>query len=115
MAAKLVSMKIDKAEREKMMEGPASLAAGDYPEYPWGMCLELDDSSLTKLGMTELPEVGENYMLIAKVSVTSVSSNETANGGKSRRVSLQVTDLALEAEAKDVKTVSDAMYGKGDK
>lgn len=112
MAAKLVSMKLDKAEQKKMME--PSLAEGDRPLYPWGLSISLDSDALDKLGLAQLPDVGESYMLVAMVDVTNVSSNES-EGGKSRSVGLQITDLCLEDEAKNVKSVSDALYTAGDK
>lgn len=112
MAAKLVSMKLDKAEQKKMME--PSLAEGDRPLYPWGLGLNLDDDALNKLGIDKLPDVGESYMLVAMVDVTSVNSNES-EGGKSRGVGLQITEMCLEGEAKNVKSVSDALYGKAEK
>lgn len=111
MPAKLVSMKLDKAAQKKMME--PSLAEGDRPLYPWGLSINLDTDALAKLGIADLPEVGESYMLVAMVDVTNVSSNES-EGGKNRSVGLQITDCCLEGEAKNVKSVSDALYGKGD-
>lgn len=111
MAAKLVSMKLDAKEQKKLMS--PSLAEGDRPLYPWGLSISLDSDTLDKLGIKTLPEVGDSYMLVAMVDVTSTSSNES-EGGKNRSVGLQLTDLCLESEAKNVKSVSDALYGKGD-
>lgn len=111
MATKLVSVKISKAERKKMSE-PSSLAEGDQPLYPWGLSISLDTETLTKMGIDTLPDVGESYMLIAKVDVTNVSSNES-EGGKSRSVGLQITDLCLE-DADSIagkKNVIDSLYG----
>jgi hypothetical protein len=112
MAAKLVSMKLDKAEQKKMME--PSLAEGDRPLYPWGLSINLDTDALDKLGLKEMPDVGESYMLVAMVDVTNVSSNES-EGGSNRSVGLQITEMCLESGAKNVKSVSDALYGAGGK
>lgn len=95
MAAKLVNMKLDPKEREKMPE----CAVADRPQYPWGLCLNLDDESMKKLGLAALPRVGKPVMITALADVTSVSENEyTTPDGKTEKrqsVSLQITDLGL--------------------
>lgn len=95
MAAKLVSMKMSKAEAKKLME--PSLAERDRPRYPWGLTVRLDKDSLDKLGIDELPGVGDSYVLIAKVDVVSVSSNQS-EGGSSKNLELQITQMCLEDE-----------------
>lgn len=99
--AKLVSMKISKAEAKAMME-PSSLAEGDRPRYPWGLSITLDKDALAKLDIgDDLPSVGESYVLVAKVDVVSVSSNQS-EGGSNRSVGLQITEMCLEdGDAKD--------------
>lgn len=93
---KLVSVKIDKAAQEKRYAEPS--VAADRPMYPWGLSVNLDTETLEKLGLADdLPEVGSMMKLEAKVDVVSVSENETAGGGKSCSVSLQITDLGLSA------------------
>lgn len=107
--SKLVSMKISKAEMEKRME-PSTIAT-ERPMYPWGLGLNLDNDTLEKLGVDDLPKVGEVYTVVAQVSVSSVSSNES-EGGKNRSVSLQITDMCLE-DGK-AKNVADKLYAKKD-
>jgi len=95
---KLVDMKLDPKERK---EEQKSMMV-DAPLYPFGTSVDLDNEALSKLGMDELPEVGEEYTLMAKVSVTSVSSNQYGAGEKSRRVCLQITAMGLgDADADD--------------
>lgn len=105
MAAKLVSVKLTTAEQKDAVE-PSS---ADRPRYPWGLSISLDTDTLDKLGMKTLPDVGEAYMLVARVDVTGVSSNES-EGGKARSVSLQITDLCLE-DATKKKSAADVLYG----
>ncbi|NYT45135.1 hypothetical protein H0A64_09905 [Alcaligenaceae bacterium] len=76
----------------------------DTPEYPYGLRINLDDDSLKKLGITELPEVGTTMTLQARVEVVSVSQHESDNG-KHRDMSLQITDMTLEAS-----NTKDTMY-----
>jgi hypothetical protein len=92
---KLASMKLDKKEQKKETE-----IAYDAPDYPWGLCVELNDDALDKLKLEELPDVGDEMQLIAKVTVTTVSEN-ASRAGASRRVSLQITEMAIGPEQAD--------------
>ena len=74
----------------------ADSVEADTPEYPYGLRINLDDDSLKKLGITELPEVGTTMTLQAQVEVVSVSQHESDNG-KHRDMSLQITDMELDA------------------
>jgi len=71
--------------------------ANDQPEYPYGLCLSLDDESLQKLGIDQLPDVGTVMHLVARVQVTSVSQYERTDG-KNRDISLQITDMELKPD-----------------
>lgn len=104
---KLVSMKVTAEERKARSE-PSSMV-GEQDQYPYGLQVRLDNDSLEKLG-EELPEVGETYVLIAKVKVTATSSHDTAGGGKNRSCELQITSMCLE-EASDGKAAADKLYG----
>lgn len=100
---KLKSMKLDAAELKKRQE-PATAMVADQPVYPWGLSVGLEEEALDKLGIETLPEVGGELMLVAKVKVTSVSSNEhTGSKGKHkhRNVQLQICEMALGAVEKD--------------
>jgi len=106
--AKMVSMKITAAEQKKRSE-PTSMVE-DRPRYPWGLQLNLDTDALEKLGIgEELPAVGESYVLIAKVDVTSVSSNKS-EGGSNQSVGLQITSMCLEDGDGDTSAAAAALY-----
>lgn len=110
--SKLVSMKLDKkAQEEKYAE---SAAMPERPAYPYGLEVRLDEEAIDKLGI-DLPEVGKDMALLARVNVTAVSSSENTYGGKaskSRSITLQITDLCLEPDAGEGKTASDLLYQK---
>ena len=98
MADHLVSMKVTKKET-KMLEAPIS---ADNPRFPWGLEINLQDEELAKLGITTLPGVGTKGSLMANVTVTRASESEDERDGKvkiSRSLSLQITDLTLDAAA----------------
>jgi len=98
---KLVNMKIDPKKRDEKYAESVSV---DRPVYPWGLEVRLDEDALEKLALDELPAVGGSLMLHARVDVTAVSDREEVTDGKTRRhrdVTLQITDLALEAAPAD--------------
>lgn len=106
MSADLKSMKITKSQQEKAMK-PSLI---EFPQYPYGLTVRLDNDSLKKLGITDLPEVGEKMTLIAKVEVSSASQHAVKGGDDSKSVELQITDMCLEDEA-EPKDASKELYG----
>jgi hypothetical protein len=103
--AGLVSMKITRTTEQY---NDSSVAA-DRPEYPYGLCLSLDEDALGKLGVTDLPKVGGEVTITARACVTSVSSYENQDGGERRSVGLQITDLGIEGPEKS--DAAAALYG----
>lgn len=111
---KLTNMKLDKSDREEQSK-PSDVAM-DMPVYPWGLQVRLDEAALDKLGIDSLPKVDGELMLMAKVKVVSVSSNEhaAADGSKKHKhksVELQICEMAL-GDVPAEKEASDALYGK---
>lgn len=102
---KLVSMKLTKAETEKENE-----VSEDRPEFPFGLTLRLDNEALDKLGMKEMPEVGTDIELAAKVVVTEVSEHTRGDGDTVKGLSLQITDMNLFKRESPTKT-ADKIYG----
>lgn len=78
------------------------------PKYPWGLTLCLDDSTLAKLGIDALPQVGQRMQLTAVVEVCSTSQHANQDGTE-KSVSLQITKMGLEGEQPDPATV---LYGR---
>jgi len=109
---KMVSMKL--SGKEATAEVP--MAKSESPAYPYGLRIELGDEAMKKLGLSELPNVGEKLSLIATVVVERVAHNETKEGGSRQDMSLQITEMCLgdhekEDEEKDESSVSDKLYG----
>lgn len=75
----------------------------DPPKYPWGLCIDLNEDSLKKLGIDTMPEVGSTMSIVARADVQSASESQY-NGDKEKRMSLslQITDMAVAPAAKDV-------------
>lgn len=85
----------------------------DLPRYPYGLQLYLDDDTLKKLGITDLPKVGSSMLAQITVTVTGTSQRATQSGkeGEETRtcVDMQITDMELAPPAKDMAT---SLYGK---
>ncbi len=92
------------AEEREQNCAPSSLSGGgdEGPRYPYGLCICLEEESLQKLGIKNLPGVGESMMITAKVMINSTSENESQHSGIRRSLSLQITDLELGKQKKEV-------------
>ncbi len=102
----LKSMKRTKKDREN------SDHAGAIGEskFPFGLSINLDDESLSKLGMTKLPAVGEEMIVAGVGKVESVSERSDSNR-KSRNVTIQLEQLEVGPlkAGKSIKTATDAV------
>lgn len=84
---------------------------GDMPMFPYGTSLYLDDDTLKKIGLTELPKVGTSMpgQIVMKVTGTSQRAYMDKDGKEEMRtcVDLQITDMEL---APAEKSVADVLY-----
>lgn len=92
---KLVDMKMSQAD----MKADAVPSPVDRDPYPYGLCLNLDTDELDKLGIKDLPEVGDEYHIMAVGKVTRVSSSASeGQDSESRGISVQITMLCMDTE-----------------
>lgn len=98
----LVSMKRTKKDKKHNSDH----AIGTEESFPFGLSISLDDESLTKLGIKELPAVGKVMIVVGvgKVESVSKSSNERR---VSRNVTIQLEKLEVRPFKKD--TAEDAV------
>lgn len=101
-----VSMALTKSEKSERQK---DTVLSESPEFPFGLSVHLDDDSLEKLKVKELPEVGGEFDMFATVKVTSVSEHETDEGAR-RSVSLQITEMALFHKGEN-NSPGDKLYG----
>lgn len=82
-------------------------------DYPWGLCISLDNETLNKLGMTT-PPVGGVVMITAKAIVKSTSERQD-DDGTYRRAELQITDMVIAPDSSEPqKTAAQTLYGGED-
>lgn len=91
---KMVDMKRTPAEK---VEAAAPPMPQEAPDYPYGLCICLDQECLDKLELDSDCEVGDTIHLVAFAKVKACSE-EVVNGERKCRIDLQITDLAVEDE-----------------
>lgn len=94
--AKMISLKL--SPKESKAESP-EIAEREGPKYPYGTALYLNEDALAKLGIDGMPEVGDEFHIIATAKVTGTSEREY-EGGSHKTLDLQLTEMAC-AEADD--------------
>lgn len=93
-----MEMKSMKLSKEEVKENtPMAQAKDDMPQYPYGLQIRLGKEELEKLGLSEMPELGSESILHAKVKVTSVSESESLYG-EHKSLELQITEMALSSK-----------------
>lgn len=96
--------------KEAKEEAAEQIGAADtQPEYPWGLTLNIDDATMAKLGMKELPPVGTKVAVTAMAEVCNTSQYATVKGESEASFSLQITDMAAEPQGVDI---ADRLYSK---
>lgn len=100
--------------KDMKMNMSREMAMPDMPkeEYPYGLCIRLDDDSLKKLGLENLPELGAEMKLSAIVVVKGKSMSEHENH-KHKSLELQITEMDLKAKDTREKNPEKNLYGEG--
>lgn len=78
-----------------------AVVKSDEPMYPYGLRLCLDSDVVKALGLSELPPVGKQMKMLAKVEVCSASVTDTKEYGKKMYMDLQIVEMELEKEKED--------------
>lgn len=93
---KLVDMKMSPAD---MKADAVPMASGERDPYPYGLVLQLDTDEIDKLGIADLPEIGQEYHIMAVGKVTRVSSSASeGQDEESRGISVQITMMCVDTE-----------------
>jgi len=98
MAAQMVDMSYTPKERK---EEATELATPQPPAYPWGLEIRLEKDELEKLGITDLPGVGDEFHIMAVGRVTSVSQAYREDTDESKCVSIQLCMMQVMDEGQE--------------
>jgi hypothetical protein len=98
MSHPMKNMKIEAKPADEALYGAE--ASGGM-KYPYGLRITLGPEVLEKLDLVKLPEVGQMMGLHAVVEVVGVNLENAENGGRDKRVELQITDLCLKDRSDD--------------
>lgn len=85
----LTNMKQKKQSKDQVLAD-----AMPEDEYPWGLRISLNTDDLEKLGI-DLPAVGAEMRLQARVEVVSANMHERKGGKMDLNCDLQITDMQL--------------------
>jgi Major coat protein-like len=71
----------------------------NQPDYPYGLCISLNEETLEKLGLDEKDfDVGDMVHIQGMGLVTSKSTTANSETGDKCRIEIQITHLASENE-----------------
>lgn len=96
MALKDMALTPDEAREEECCAPSHDMEDGG-PRYPYGLTVYLDDTVLSKLGLTQLPAVGTQLTLTAAVTVKAVDMRQRQGKEDENSVDLQITAMELGA------------------
>lgn len=89
----MVDMKVSKKKRDEMNK-PMD-ATSDRPEYPYGLCLSLEDESIKKLGIDYgTCRVGKTYNIIATAVVKGMTTRDNDHSS-SKYLELQIQKMEV--------------------
>jgi hypothetical protein len=85
----LVDLQLTKSEKKE--ETREMVIATSDEQYPYGLCLSLENRELYKLGIDDIPTVGDEWHMLVIGKVTVVNTQSGADTDDSVRVGLQIT------------------------
>lgn len=83
----------------------------DSPDYPYGLCITIDNESLEKLGIP-IPEAGSFVMIQARAKVMNVNQrpDDDDDGSPETTIQLQITDMEVGPDS-GAKSTAEKLYG----
>lgn len=85
----------DMKYEEKEIKDFSMPQPADTAKYPHGLRISLGKEELKKLGIQDIPKVGEEIKIEAIVEVVEVSSEAEGGDERSHRVSLQIKEMEV--------------------
>jgi len=102
-------MKMVSMEKSKETMKDCAPVSCEHDKYPYGLRVHLDNECLEKLGIKELPKVGEKFMIEAVAMVCDVHGSQRDDGKVNKSMSLQICEMSC---SQDKKSASEKLYEK---
>lgn len=106
----MIDMSIGAEEKKEMSQ---LSVVDDKPMYPYGLKLHLDPKSVEKLGLNEIPKIGDKMVVLAQVEVCGLYQEKTSDDVPKFNMDLQITSMDVK-KPQEKKTAEDALYGSSD-
>lgn len=104
---KIAHLKRSKKEIKERHEEMSKPMSHGEDEYPYGTRVSLENEHMDEVGIKK-PKVGDTYEIRGHATVHSAEEREReGDGGKHRRVELQITHLG--AAKKDMKSIRESL------
>jgi hypothetical protein len=110
----LVSMKRTPEELADLAQDMIQQEPAGYPELPYGLCLQITEAELRKMGWADPPKAGDTVKITALAFVRTV--NTSADGDEDDPDTcchMQITDMDMTA-GKPRKSAAQTLYGGAD-
>lgn len=97
---KLVSMKLSKEQSKgNAIDAPSKFGTdGSAPQYSYNTQFSLGNHELDKIGMKDLPKVGDRVHIRARGHVTAVKHEARRGDKPERRVEIQMTHMGIDGK-----------------
>ena len=102
----MINMKMSAEESAEQLGGVAE----SREQYPYGLCLSLDDESMSKLGLEATLAVGTVIRIVADCRVVTTSQRADENKESESSMSLQITDMEIDGDKQGVDP--ERLYGE---
>lgn len=110
---KLVDMKLPKKNKSDTLNAPVAV---DQEEYPYGLCIRLNNDQLNKLGIFDQMDVDMGVTITAIGTVKSKEKSEMQGGKSDKSLSIQIKQIGIEPEKSlDDTDVNDFMRRRNSK
>lgn len=99
------------ASMEKSQESMKDCApvSCESEKYPYGLRIHLNNECLEKLGIKELPKVGDKFMIQAVAIVSDVHGSQMRDGDVDKSMGLQICEMGCSHKT-EKKSASETIY-----
>jgi hypothetical protein len=94
---KLIDMKLPKKDKKGTLNSPVATDF-QHEEYPYGLCIRLNNDQIDKLGIFDNMDVDMDVVINAKATIKSKEKSEMQGGKSDKSLSIQIKEFGIEPE-----------------